>query len=166
MQRMAVDLGFQLCYAPTWHGAQAIEGAATWQRLPDDTLPKLLADLEVSPLLRLTRGLYTYGWSSQQLTEERLREHLANGTVVGLPGQAAWAIIDPSIWGGYWICHAEGPNDQLGPLFHALRSSPEPFEGEVYVRAQMHPDAPLIPALLEAGFELGDHGACIFEYVL
>lgn len=166
MQRLGVELGFTLAYAPDWYGATATVGTPQTRALPPASLPALLDRLEGSRLLALTGGLYTYNWNSVELTEERLRERLAAGQVVGLPGGSAWAIRVPSRWGGAWIAHAEGRSDELARLFTALRRTDEPFEGEAFIRAHVPADAPQLPALHEAGYTLGDHAACIFEYRL
>lgn len=167
MHRLAEQLGFTLAYAPELYRATPIVGAVAYQPIAIDQLPRLLDDLERSPLLRLTGGQYTYGWTSFDLTAERLREHLQRETVVGVQGDQAWAIIEPSRHGGYWIAHAEGPNDQLTRLFHALHHIATPTETEFQVRMHVPPPAPLIPALVEVGYTLGEQGAArVYEFVL
>lgn len=167
MHWIADELGFTLAYAPELYRATPIVGAVAYQSILIDQLPRLLHDLEHSPLLRLTGGQYTYGWTSFDLTAERLREHVERGTVVGIQGDQAWAIVDPSHHGGYWIAHAEGTNKQLARLFHALRHVAEPAEVESQARMHVPATAPLISALVGAGYMLGEQGAArVYEYRL
>ena len=164
MHRLADELGFDLAYAPDLYAAPPIIAEPAYVSLDPSHGPDLLADMEQSPLLQLTGGQYSYGWTAFDFTAERLHEHLAAGAVVGLPGERAWAIIDQASRGGFWIAHAEGPNEQLAHLFHALRHTRQPIEGTNQARAHVPASAPLVAALIEVGYVKDDHGARVYEY--
>lgn len=166
MHRIAEDLGFTLAYPAELYYAEPIVGMVAYRPLPITEMTRLLNDLERSPVLGLTGGQYTYGWTSYDMTVERLREHGAQGAIVGLAGENAWAIVDPSHRGGYWIAHAEGATNELVRLFRALRHTAVPTEAEFQARIHVPPDSPLFPALLEAGYTVGEHGARVYEYRL
>lgn len=167
MHRLAEELGFTLAYAPALYRASPVVDSIAHRSLLVGELPRLLHDLEHSPLLQLTAGQYTYGWTSYDMTAERLHEHLEHGTVVGLPDQNAWAIIDPSSHGGFWIAHAEGANTELTRLFRALRHVVTSTKAEYQARMHVPAAASLVSALLDAGYTLGEqNGARVYEYVI
>ncbi|HEU4328255.1 MAG TPA: GNAT family N-acetyltransferase [Roseiflexaceae bacterium] len=181
MHRLADDLGFRLCYIAPWYNTTALPNEpttdeehsspeaqpntqhATLQTLAEDRLGDLLADLERSALLRVTGGLYSHGWTAYDLTEARLRAHLERGEVHALKGGAAWAIVPPSDWGGFWIAHAHGAPGELARLLLALRRAPEPKEG-TYLRAHLPQEPTLAAALEAAGYTIGEHGAHFYEW--
>lgn len=164
MHRVGEALGFTLRYRVDEFIGGARVGTPVVQPLTLARLPRLLADLQCSPLLQLTGGLYTYDWTAYPLTEARLRAHIARGEIVALPGGKAWAIIEPDTWFGYWLAHAEGEQSELERLCMTLRAMP--MHGErARIRAQMHPDAPLIAALLATGYTRKDDGVRLYEMV-
>ncbi|NOK63715.1 MAG: hypothetical protein GFH27_549379n58 [Chloroflexi bacterium AL-W] len=162
MHRIGADLGFKLRYAPVWYAASALVGTSSAVALSVDHLPQMMVDLQHSPLLTLTDGVYTYGWTTFTMSERRVRQHLTQAHVMSLPRSDAWAIIEPSERGGWWIAHAEGTVVELTQLFTALRYNPE-SHADIYVRAQLPPESHMIIALREAGFETGEHNARVYE---
>ncbi len=181
MHRLADDLGFSLCYIAPWYNATALaeepapdhNGAdadlqlntqnSELKTLGLDRLGKLLEDLERSALLRVTGGLYSHGWTAYDLTEARLRAHLERGEVRGLADGAAWAIVPPSDWGGFWLAHAHGAPGELARLLLALRRAPQAKEG-TYLRAHLPQEPDLAAALEAAGYTVGEHWAHIYEW--
>lgn len=124
MQTLLPQLGFAHCFDAAWFAAPALsqEQPAAWEVLTPDRLPELLHNLDDSPLLRDTGGLYADGWSFTTPTPTRLAEHLRRGQIVGVPGGAGWAIVmddgesdDPMIA----LAHGDLPT-----LLEALRSHP------------------------------------------
>ena len=164
MHRMGGELGFRLAYAPAWYRAPARAGASGAIAVPPGRLAQLRIDLARSPLLAYTAGLYSYEWCVFELTEARLREHLARGEVLALPDGDAGAISVPRE-AGVWLAHVEGSHAALERLCAAICSNPEPFEG-TYARTLLPPDAPCTPALLAAGFERTDHTMRVYELPL
>jgi GNAT superfamily N-acetyltransferase len=164
MHRMGDELGFRLAYAPAWYRAPARAGVSGAIAVPPERLAQLRADLARSPLLARTARLYSYEWYVFELTEARLREHLARGEVLALPDEDAWAIAIPRE-AGVWLAHVEGSPAALERLCATICTNPEPFES-TYARALLPPDAPCIPALLAAGFELTNHTMRVYELPL
>jgi GNAT superfamily N-acetyltransferase len=192
MHRVADDFGFRLCYLGQWYAAEPLaadEGRKTQdEETPANNrgpaaevagfsdqasrdmleavgvgrLAELRAQLEGSALLRLTGGLYNYGWLAQELTEERLRGHLERGEVRALPGGRAWVIAPPSERGGWWVAHAEGDPSELAQIFTALRRTPTPPDTAA-VRLHLPPGTPWLPALAGAGIARGEHDQHIYE---
>jgi GNAT superfamily N-acetyltransferase len=163
MQRIALDLGFQLIYAPIWYRATPLAGGPAVSLVPPDRLPTLMSDIAASALLAQTGGLYTYNWCTFELTEARLRVHVAHGEVWALADAHAWAIIVPNGRRGVWLAHIEAAaSDAAGVLGAAIRARLEPDE-EVYVRALLPPAAPQVHALLAAGFTDDQHQMHIYE---
>lgn len=163
MQRAGERAGFQLAYAPAWYRARMRPAASLAAPLPPERLVSLLVDRRQSPLLEQTAGMYSYGWRNLDLSEVRLREHLARGEIVGLPGASAWAIVAPRDDGsGVWLAHVEGPEDELEPLGAAILSAPGAGEHS-YARALLPPDAPCIPALRAAGFDPPEDHMRVYE---
>jgi hypothetical protein len=111
----------------------------------------LMRDIRSSPLLARTGGMYSYGWRNLDLNQARLREHLARGQVVGLPGDDAWAIVVPHEGEGAWLAHVEGAGEEVERLAAAIVVSPQAATHGV-IRALLPPDAPGIAALRRAGF--------------
>ena len=166
MQHLAAELGFQLDYAPEWYAAPAVIGTPIYQPLAAERVGELLDELAQSALLKLTGGLYTYRWKAYEMTAQRLRDHAKRGEIVGLAGDQAWAILMSTPYGGFWLAFAAGPTDELTRLFAELPVSESPIDGDAFVRAHVPPATPFIPALLRAGYTLGDHGARIYSYHL
>ena len=164
MHRIGADLGFRLRYAPVWYAASALVGASNVVVLSLDDLLRLMSDVQDSPLLKLTDGVYTYGWTTFTMSEQRIRQHLEQQQVVSLSQSTAWAIVEPSERGGWWIAHAEGSVAELTQLFMALRHDPEQ-QPDIYIRAQLPPESHVITALQEAGFATGQHNAHVYEIV-
>lgn len=173
MHRVADEFGFRLCYLAQWYTAETAESqelrigqvgpADQLTTLGPERLGELLAQLDTSELLRLTGGLYSYSWLAQELTEQRLREHLERGEVYALADGRAWAIAPPSEWGGCWLAHAEGDPAALARIFTALCHTPAPHEGPA-VRMQLPAGTPWLPALLAAGMVRGEHDQHIYEF--
>lgn len=164
MHRIGADLGFRLRYTPVWYAASALVGSSSAVVLSMEHLPRLLTDLQYSPLLKLTDGVYTYGWTTFTMSEQRMRQHLTQQQVMSLPQHDAWAIVEPSERGGWWIAHAEGGVIELTKLFMALRHNPEQ-QPDVYIRAQLPSASHVITALQEAGFETGEHNGRVYEII-
>jgi GNAT superfamily N-acetyltransferase len=162
MHRAGEAAGFRLVYAPAWYHAPATDGAPEAVALPPERLAALLDDLGRSPLLAQTGGMYSYGWRNLDLTAARLREHLARGEVLGLPGDTTWAIVVPRDEGGIWLAHVEGAGTMLERLIKAVLASAEPFDRR-YARALLPPEAACIPALLAAGFEEDEDHMRVYE---
>jgi len=163
MQRIALDLGFQLIYAPVWYRATPLADGPAVSIVPPDRLPTLMNDIAKSALLAQTGGLYTYDWCTFELTEERLRTHVARGEVWALADADAWAIVMPNQRRGVWLAHIEaaggGVVQQIGA---AIRAQLAPTD-EVYVRALLPSTAPHVRALLAAGFSDDGHQMHIYE---
>jgi GNAT superfamily N-acetyltransferase len=163
MQRIALDLGFQLIYAPVWYRATPLADGPAISVVPPDRLPTLLSDIARSPLLAQTGRLYAYDWCTFELTEERLRAHVARGEVWALADADAWAIVAPNQRRGVWLAHIEAADSAgIAQLGSAIRAQLEPTE-EVYVRALLPSTAPQVRALSVAGFIDEGHQMHIYE---
>ncbi|KAB8142063.1 GNAT family N-acetyltransferase [Chloroflexia bacterium SDU3-3] len=166
MHRLAEELGFTLSNRPRWWVGAPVLGEPAFRPLGPERLPQLLAEIAASPLLRQTSGLFSVSWTAYELTEQQLRQRLAAGQVVGIPGDEAWAIVTTSRVGGCWVGYAAGPHAQLVRLLAEVRRSPNPDEPEMYVRAHFPAGAAVLDALAEAGFQPGEHNARVYTYQL
>ncbi|MBC8161769.1 MAG: GNAT family N-acetyltransferase, partial [Roseiflexaceae bacterium] len=168
MHRLGEELGFKLNARLALYGATQIERPALYAPLDPALLPTLLDDLARSAPLEANGGLYTYRWTTMELNEDRLRAHLAQGEVVGLAGERAWAIITSTPYGGFWIGHIEGKGEQVVRLLDALRHTPAQYtplapEAAFFCRAHVVPDTPILPELLAAGYTRGQNDARVYE---
>jgi GNAT superfamily N-acetyltransferase len=151
MHRAGESTGFRLAYTPSWYHAAMRPGERVAAALPPERFISLMRDIRSSPLLARTGGMYSYAWRNLDLNEARLREHLARGEVVGLPGDDAWAIVVPHE-DGAWLAHVEGAGEEPERLAGAILVVDDEPAKDAVVRALLPPDAPYIAALRAAGF--------------
>jgi GNAT superfamily N-acetyltransferase len=163
MHHLADALGFELLYTPAWHTAAARSGASQAQALPASQLGRLLAELEHSPLLALTRGLYAYEWHNLELNSARLQAHLVHGDVRALPGEPAWAIVTARERTGWELAHIEGAPDAVERLCYDLRGLPGAISSQATLLTLLPPAAPTLGAMQTAGFGPAEDPMRVYE---
>ncbi len=162
MQRACASLAIPVVARPMWWNAPHLAGTCDLVPLGLDAAPRLEAQLADSALLRFNGGMLVGDWEYRPCTPDLLRQALAAGEILTLPGSAAWVWRAESGRGGWWVLHTEGPHDQQVQVLQALRHTSAPYEHPIYIRAQVLEGAPHTAALLGAGITPGDHNALVY----